>query len=189
MACCRQGDKPLSEPMMVRFPTHICVTHAKWVNNAKYSVKLFLLLGSPCWGGKFYGTVLVHLAAQYLRLLLSINTTFNSHTMAQSKLMIQISTTLCRIGFMADGYNIKTSLRVSRRLMRYWKHPNCIHQSIFGNTFGNYCPQKLRNNAFKFSTMLALLGTKTHAGTVIGFCTPHVCTKPFGRSLLQPQRT
>ena len=26
MAWCRPGDKPLSEPMMVSFPTHICVT-------------------------------------------------------------------------------------------------------------------------------------------------------------------
>ena len=27
------GDKPLSEPMMVRLPTHICVTRPQWVNN------------------------------------------------------------------------------------------------------------------------------------------------------------
>ena len=26
------GDKPLSEPMMVSFPTHICVTRPEWVN-------------------------------------------------------------------------------------------------------------------------------------------------------------
>ena len=26
------GDKPLSEPMMVRFPTHICLTRPQWVN-------------------------------------------------------------------------------------------------------------------------------------------------------------
>ena len=26
MACCRPGDKPLSEPMMVSLLTHICVT-------------------------------------------------------------------------------------------------------------------------------------------------------------------
>ena len=26
------GDKPLSEPMMVRLPTHICVTRPQWVN-------------------------------------------------------------------------------------------------------------------------------------------------------------
>ena len=32
MACRRQGDKPLSEPMMARFPTHICVTRPHWVN-------------------------------------------------------------------------------------------------------------------------------------------------------------
>ena len=32
MAWRRPGDKPLSEPMMVSFPTHICVTRAQWVN-------------------------------------------------------------------------------------------------------------------------------------------------------------
>ena len=29
----RPSDKPLSEPMMARLPTHICVTRPKWVNN------------------------------------------------------------------------------------------------------------------------------------------------------------
>ena len=28
----RPGDKPLSEPMIVRLPTHICVTQPQWVN-------------------------------------------------------------------------------------------------------------------------------------------------------------
>ena len=32
MARRRPGDKPLSEPMMVRLPTHICVTRPQWVN-------------------------------------------------------------------------------------------------------------------------------------------------------------
>ena len=32
MAWCRPGDKPLSEPMMVRLKTHICVTQPQWVN-------------------------------------------------------------------------------------------------------------------------------------------------------------
>ena len=31
MAWRRSGDKPLSEPMMVRLPTHICVTRPQWV--------------------------------------------------------------------------------------------------------------------------------------------------------------
>ena len=30
----RSGDKPLSEPMMISLPTHICVTRLQWVNNA-----------------------------------------------------------------------------------------------------------------------------------------------------------
>ena len=33
MACRRPGDKPLSGPMMVRLPTHICVTRPQWVNH------------------------------------------------------------------------------------------------------------------------------------------------------------
>ena len=37
MAWRRQGDKPLSEPMMVRLPTHICVTRPQWVNSQKTS--------------------------------------------------------------------------------------------------------------------------------------------------------
>ena len=32
MAWRRLGDKPLSEPMMVSLPTHICVTRPQWVN-------------------------------------------------------------------------------------------------------------------------------------------------------------
>ena len=32
MAWRRPGDKPLSERMMVRLPTHICVTRPQWVN-------------------------------------------------------------------------------------------------------------------------------------------------------------
>ena len=32
MAWRRPGDKPLSEPMMVRSLTHICVTRPQWVN-------------------------------------------------------------------------------------------------------------------------------------------------------------
>ena len=32
MAWRRPGDKPLSEPMMIRLPTHICVTRPQWVN-------------------------------------------------------------------------------------------------------------------------------------------------------------
>ena len=34
MAWRRPGDKPLSEPMMFRLPTHICVTRPQWVNSS-----------------------------------------------------------------------------------------------------------------------------------------------------------
>ena len=33
MAWRRPGDKPLSEPMKVRLPTHICVTRPQWVKS------------------------------------------------------------------------------------------------------------------------------------------------------------
>ena len=33
MAWRRPGDKPLSEPMVVRLPTHICVTRPQWVKS------------------------------------------------------------------------------------------------------------------------------------------------------------
>ena len=35
MAWRRPGDKPLSEPMMVRFPTHICVIRLQWVSTLR----------------------------------------------------------------------------------------------------------------------------------------------------------
>ena len=34
MAWCRSGDKPLSEPMMISLPTHICVTLPQWVKSS-----------------------------------------------------------------------------------------------------------------------------------------------------------
>ena len=33
MAWRRPGDKPLSEPMIVRLPTHICITRPRWVKS------------------------------------------------------------------------------------------------------------------------------------------------------------
>ena len=32
-AWCRLGDKPLSEPSVVRLPTHICATRPQWVKS------------------------------------------------------------------------------------------------------------------------------------------------------------
>ena len=48
MAWRRSGDKPLSEPMMVSLPTHICVTRPQWVNSLYIliidkSPKLFII--------------------------------------------------------------------------------------------------------------------------------------------------
>ena len=38
MAWRRPGDKPLSEPMMIRLPTHICVTRPQWDNGYEFSL-------------------------------------------------------------------------------------------------------------------------------------------------------
>ena len=43
MACRLSGDKPLSEPMMVRLQTHICVTQHLWVDITHKIIWLFLL--------------------------------------------------------------------------------------------------------------------------------------------------
>ena len=44
MAWRRPGDKPLSEPMMVTLPTHICVTRPQWLNMVWcYSLWIHLL--------------------------------------------------------------------------------------------------------------------------------------------------
>ena len=40
MAWRRPGDKPLSEPMMVNLPTHICVIRPQWVNPEVINDKL-----------------------------------------------------------------------------------------------------------------------------------------------------
>ena len=43
MAWRRPGDKPLSEPMMARLPTHICVTRPQWVNSSDAGDIIFWL--------------------------------------------------------------------------------------------------------------------------------------------------
>ena len=61
MAWCQPGDKPLSEPMMVRLPTHICITRPQWVN-------------TPCQNTHFLSTwITVNL---YLCLMVSIGLIF-----------------------------------------------------------------------------------------------------------------
>ena len=44
MAWRRPGDKPLSEPMMVSLPTHICVTRPQWVIKHEYLVTWFYIV-------------------------------------------------------------------------------------------------------------------------------------------------
>ena len=49
MAWCRPGDKPLSEPMLVRSLTHICVTRPQWVNTV-----LTFIMGSMDLARRYY---------------------------------------------------------------------------------------------------------------------------------------
>ena len=52
MAGRRPGDKPLSEPMVARLPTHICVTRPQWVNQRLNSQQTppYLTLTGELWG-------------------------------------------------------------------------------------------------------------------------------------------
>ena len=47
MAWHRSGDKPLSEPMMVSLPTHICVTRPQWVNTQHSWIQHFIRTLGP----------------------------------------------------------------------------------------------------------------------------------------------
>ena len=44
MVWCRPGHKSLSEPIMVRLPTHICVTRRQWVEGGVYCVYFVLYI-------------------------------------------------------------------------------------------------------------------------------------------------
>ena len=48
MAWRRPGDKPLSEPMVARSPTHMCVTRPQWVNMVCNGLTLSGLLMHIC---------------------------------------------------------------------------------------------------------------------------------------------
>ena len=49
MAWRRPGDKPLSEPMMVRSPTHICVNRPRWVNMPPVASIVYLTVIVVTW--------------------------------------------------------------------------------------------------------------------------------------------
>ena len=51
MAWCRPGDKPLSEPTMVRLPTHICVIRPQWVKHVTIDL---CYIGSISLAGDYY---------------------------------------------------------------------------------------------------------------------------------------
>ena len=48
MARCGPGDKPLSETMMFRLLTHICVTRVTFLSKRGHAVRLLLTPGSQC---------------------------------------------------------------------------------------------------------------------------------------------
>ena len=44
------GAKPLSEPMMINLPTHICVTRPQWVNSdTPFNMHLYIYHINICW--------------------------------------------------------------------------------------------------------------------------------------------
>ena len=47
MAWRRPGDKPLSEPMLIFVPTHICVTRPQWVNPLRPSERIYAWVNYP----------------------------------------------------------------------------------------------------------------------------------------------
>ena len=49
MAWRLSGGKPLSEPMMISLPTHICVTRPQWVNYSTHSVTKHILTNKFQW--------------------------------------------------------------------------------------------------------------------------------------------
>ena len=49
MAWHQPGNKPLSEPMMVRLPTHICVTQPQWVNSGVVWLNVFIDCLTQVW--------------------------------------------------------------------------------------------------------------------------------------------
>ena len=56
MAWRRSGDKPLSEPMMVRLPTHICITRPQW---AKFHYTWKILHSTVRWVFSKMGSVAI----------------------------------------------------------------------------------------------------------------------------------
>ena len=69
MAWRRPGDKPLYGPMMVRLPTHLCVTRPQWVNSIFNQVAL-----------PFPVMILARIRWIFLTLVPAIqNTSFNSN--------------------------------------------------------------------------------------------------------------
>ena len=54
MAWRRPGDKQLSEPMMVSFPTHICVTRPQWVNKATVVACIMIPISVTTWASLNY---------------------------------------------------------------------------------------------------------------------------------------
>ena len=81
MAWRRPGDKPLSEPMTVSLPTHICVTRPQWVNTIRNDVSQWAVLwresmvcnGLSQWEKTFHVWRLLSLAETVLTSVESIN--------------------------------------------------------------------------------------------------------------------
>ena len=98
MARHRPGDKPLSEPMMVRLPTHICVTRPQWVKLNHSLIQVALHRDNP-WHGASSITIHVSWIQPVLGLvsqLLARNWIFAKNPYyCYSTIVHQIATKVC----------------------------------------------------------------------------------------------
>ena len=113
MAWCLPGDKPWSESMMVRLPTHICVTRPQEV---KYSI---------CSRNNF-----VICACQYFKRNYFPNTTKLNHVLEHALEVWTWHKMSCKISQCLEGvrsvYKIPLSLLLPRRLLNseWYEHSN-----------------------------------------------------------------
>ena len=75
MAWRRPGDKPLSEPMMVRLLTHICITRLQWVDADPWPLSeaiMTAICDSDLYAYDLQGINNLHIVLYFLRIILVV---------------------------------------------------------------------------------------------------------------------
>ena len=148
MAWRRPGDKPLSEPMMVRLPTHICVTWPQWVNS-------FIHGNNECYINKWFQNTLVSLALKafpqdmqhdiFFKILWTIIQPWFEQVLAHNCYTGRVSDTQGSMHFCSTKISLSPhfrSLRGSKALL-YLKSQ--CHYNMKGLRFGSvWCPRAPR---------------------------------------------